>query len=62
MIGIEPFELDWTERPGTAVIGAGIRSGQSVGRDKIQPGASNPTPELLKEILIAAVQKATVPA
>jgi len=50
-VGVDPIELDWREVRGRAVIGAGIHSGECVGRPKLT-GAIG-TPVAFRDALIA---------
>ena len=51
-VGVDPVKLDWREPAGCAVIGNGIHSGQSVGRDKLGPALASKTPEAFRDVLI----------
>ena len=50
-VGVDPFALDWRDMPGRAVIGAGIHSGECVGRPKL--GNAIGTPTAFRDVLIA---------
>lgn len=61
-VGVEPFELDWSDPRGEAVIGAGVNSGECVGRTKLGPREANATPAAFRDLLIAVAESAAVPA
>ncbi|HWT46090.1 MAG TPA: hypothetical protein VN085_08985 [Vicinamibacterales bacterium] len=47
-----PFDVDWTDAPGEAVIGGGINSGECVGRRKIEKREANATPLAFRDVLL----------
>lgn len=52
-IGVEPTEMRWGEVPGRAVVGAGINSGECVGRGRLSPSEAIHTPPAFLAELIA---------
>jgi hypothetical protein len=54
----EPVDLDWSEPPAYGVIGAGIHSGQSAGRPKIEGHASSSTPTAFRDVLLELARSA----
>ncbi len=55
-VGVDPAALDWREQRGRAVIGAGIHSGECVGRPKLS-GAIG-TPAAFRDVLISLAESA----
>ncbi len=53
-VGVDPAELDWREVRGRAVIGAGIHSGECVGRPKLTGAIV--TPVAFRDTLIALAE------
>ena len=51
-VGVGPVELRWDERPGTAVVGAGVNSGQAAGRGRVSSEEAIHTPIEFLELLI----------
>jgi hypothetical protein len=51
-VGVDPITLDWREVRGRAVIGAGINSGECVGRDKLGPTVASRTPDSFRDVLL----------
>ena len=49
-VGVDPAALDWRQVSGTAVVGAGINSGQSAGRGRSM--APNRTPPAFRDVLL----------
>jgi hypothetical protein len=56
-VGVDPLALDWRDMAGRSVIGAGINSGECVGRPKLRRAIATPT--ALRDTLIALAR--TVP-
>jgi len=54
----EPFELDWRDPPGEAVIGGGINSGECVGRRKIEKREAAATPPAFRDVLLDMARSA----
>jgi len=50
-VGIDPAALDWRETPARAVVGAGVRSGQSTAHPRAERELS--TPAAFRDVLIA---------
>lgn len=61
-VGIEPVPLDWTDPRGRAVIGAGINSGECVGRIKLDPATASRTPDRFRDVLVGLARSVTMPA
>jgi hypothetical protein len=55
-VGIDPVDMDWREWPGSAVVGAGVRSGKCVGRGRAQ--GSLHTPSAFRDVLIDLARSA----
>jgi len=55
-VGIDPSALDWRDMPGRAVIGAGVNSGNCVGRR--MSGNTLTTPTAFRDVLIALARTA----
>lgn len=52
-VGSEPpFDLEWADEPGEAVIGGGINSGECVGRRKIEQREASATPIAFRDVLL----------
>jgi hypothetical protein len=58
-VGVDPVTLDWREVRGRAVIGAGINSGECVGRLKLGPATASRTPDAFRDVLIAMARSVT---
>ncbi len=56
-VGVDPVELDWREVRGRAVIGAGIHSGECVGRPKLTGAIA--TPAAFRDVLISLARSAS---
>ncbi len=48
-----PLALDWSDTPGTHVVGAGIHSGQAAGRPRLDGAAASSTPTEFRDVLLA---------
>jgi hypothetical protein len=59
-VGVDPVVLDWRNVRGTAVVGAGVNSGECVGRGRSV--APNRTPPAFRDVLIALARSAAVVA
>ena len=49
-IGVDPVKLDWSEPPARLVIGAGVRSGNGIGR-RMKTGTLD-TPSAFRDVLL----------
>jgi len=58
--GVELPELDWRDPDGEAVVGAGIHSGQSAGRPRIDGPAASATPDAFRDVLLGMARTARV--
>jgi hypothetical protein len=56
-VGVDPATLDWREVRGRAVIGAGIHSGECVGRPKLERAISTPT--AFRDVLLDLARSVT---
>lgn len=59
-VGIDPVELNWTEPPVRAVVGAGIHRGQSTWAERASPDDAIGTPVAFRDTLVALARSATV--
>lgn len=55
-VGVDPMEMNWTEKPGSAVIGAGINGGECQGRRMMTDTLT--TPLEFRDTLIALAASA----
>jgi hypothetical protein len=54
----EPFKLDWRDVDGIGVVGAGIHSGESAGRPRIEGAEASATPLAFRDVLIELAETA----
>lgn len=57
-VGPEPPELDWRDPRGSAVVGAGVHSGQAAGRGRVDGYEASRTPESFRDVLLAMARGA----
>lgn len=50
-VGVDPLALDWRDLPGRAVVGAGINTGECVGRPRLERDVTTPT--AFRDVLLA---------
>jgi hypothetical protein len=55
----EPATLDWQAVEGSSVVGAGVYSGQSAGRPRIEGRAASATPLEFRDVLLAMARTAS---
>lgn len=48
----EPVSLDWSDPAGEGVVGAGIHSGQAIGRPRVDGDAASATPPAFRDVLL----------
>lgn len=53
----EPAQMDWRDLDGDGVVGAGINSGQSAGRPRIEGHTASATPTRFRDALIAMAER-----
>jgi hypothetical protein len=56
-VEVEPFDLDWSDRAGTHVIGAGVNTGECTTRTKLSGYGTIGTPPSFRDALLAAVRR-----
>lgn len=53
-VGVDPVGLDWRDVRGTAVVGAGVNSGECAGRGRLEKnGPSSRTPVAFRDTLLS---------
>jgi hypothetical protein len=63
-VGVEPLVLDWRDTPGSAVVGAGVNTGECAGRGRVEKARASATPSAFRDTLIRlarSVQNANEP-
>ena len=58
-VGIDPAPLDWRHVTGTAVVGAGIHTGECAGRPRIDGAPASATPPGLRDLLVTLAATAS---
>lgn len=59
-IGPNPPVLDWRNVDGDGVVGAGVHSGQSAGRPRVQGSEASATPAALRDVLLDMARSAAM--
>jgi hypothetical protein len=57
-VGDEPSDLDWRDPVGSAVVGAGVNSGQSAGRGRLTKSEALSTPLSFRDALLSLARAA----
>jgi hypothetical protein len=58
--GSPPLLMDWRDKPGSAVIGGGVNSGECVGRRKIEKREASATPPMFRDLLLGLARVSRV--
>ena len=61
-VGDDPPELDWRDLDGIGVVGAGVHSGQSAGRPRVDGYEASRTPDSFRDVLLSMARGCVVKA